>query len=198
MMYVMEPNEQEMLQEMNRLFQQGIDMGCPDAYLYLAYSYQKGGAKQSDRKTPELISKGVEEGSFACMSGFTQILASEEKYDEAKIWFQRALDGGYGPAADEYRMIYFKEEDLAKEVEILRQDAHLGNYMSLVQLTGLYSKGRRQPKDFEYAACFESIADEIDTPTARQKQNPLSSIHWLFGALLPPLCVMHSDGGECA
>jgi TPR repeat protein len=59
MMYVMEPNEQEMLREMNRLFQQTIDMGCPDGYLYLAYSYQEGwGVRASELKMRELMQKG--------------------------------------------------------------------------------------------------------------------------------------------
>lgn len=164
MMYVMEPNEQEMLQEMNRLFQQAIDMGCPDGYLYLAYSYQEGwGVRASDRKARELMQKGVEQGSYACMSGLAQILVSEDRVEEAKIWFQRALDGGYGPTADGYRMIFFREGNLEKEVDVMRQGARIGNYVSLLDLFMLYSNGKRQPKDIDYAQCFKKIANEIDT-----------------------------------
>jgi TPR repeat protein len=167
MMYVMEPNEQEMLQEMNRLFQQAIDMGCSDAYLHLAYSYQQGwGVEESEQKMREIIQKGVEEGSFACMSGLAQILVSEDKREEAKAWFQRALDGGYGPAVEPYRLLFFGEGDLEKEVEVQRQGARLGNHNSLMQLSYLYEDGERQPKDLEYAACFKGIADEIDTSHA--------------------------------
>jgi hypothetical protein len=96
------------------------------------------------------------------MSGFAQILVSDGKTEEAKVWFQRALDGGYGPAADPYRMIFFREGNLQKEVEVQRQGARLGNYNSLIQLSYLYEDEDRQPKDFEYAACFGAMVDEID------------------------------------
>jgi TPR repeat protein len=149
---------------MNSYFQKVIDMGCPDAYYYLAYSYERGwGVSKNKAKSRELIKKGLEEGSYVCMAGWGMILDYDKKPEEAKVWLQRALDGGYGAAADTLSGIYFSEKNLEKEIQVSRQAARLGNYKSLIRLSMLYEDGDRQPKDLEYAACFEAIVDTIDT-----------------------------------
>jgi TPR repeat protein len=156
--------EKERFDQMNSYFQKVIDMGCPDGYAHLAYSYQEGwGVPRSIAKSRELIKKGLEAGSYACMAGWGMILDYDKKPEEAKVWLQRALDGGYGAAADTLCRIYFREDDLEKEIQVLRQAARLGDYSSLIGLSMLYENGRRQPKDLEYAACFITIARTIDT-----------------------------------
>jgi TPR repeat protein len=165
--YVMERNEQEMLKLMNRYFQKAIDMGCPDAYYYVSYSYQEGwGALQNKWKSRDLMWKGVEEGSFACMAGWGMILEFDGKTEEARVWLQRSLDGGYGPAAHPLCMIYFQAGDVERQVQVLRQGARLGDKMSLAGLSVMYEGGEIQPKDLEYAACFDNITAGIDSRLA--------------------------------
>ena len=154
---------QERLERAIGYFQKAIDMGCPDAYYPLAECYDNGwGVARSEATARRLIKKGAEAGSFICMAGVGMFLDFDDKPEEAKVWLQRALDGGFGPAADTLKRIYFREGNLEKEIQVLRQGARLGNSMSLISLSRIYKEGDRQPKDLEYADCFRKLARSID------------------------------------
>ena len=164
MAYAEEPGERERLDLMLGYFQKAIDMGCPDAYHHLAECYDNGwGVARSEATARRLIKKGAEAGSFACMMAVGAILDSDGKPEEAKVWLQRALDGGFGPAADILELIYFAEGNLEKEIQVLRQGARMGNRSSLISLSNIYKDGDRQPKDQEYADCFRKLAKSINT-----------------------------------
>ncbi len=161
--YVDEPNEQEMLELSVKYFQKAVDMGCPDGYYHWSYVTEKGwGTRTSKLESKKLMEKGVEEGSYACMAGLGMIMKAERKQEEAQVWLQRSLDGGYGLAAEPLALLYFAKGDLEAEVRVLRQGARLGDRMSLARLRVLYKDETRQPKDLEYAECFSKISKEIN------------------------------------
>jgi TPR repeat protein len=163
MAWVLEPGEDERLQLMNSYFQKAIDMGCPDAYYHLAYSYQNGwGVPKDMAKVRELMKKGADADSCACMAGVGMILDHDKKPEEAKLWLQRALDGGHGAAAVHLRRIYFREKNVKKQINVLRHGAYWGDIKSLIGLYAIYSDGYDQPEDMEYANCFLKLAETID------------------------------------
>lgn len=174
-LYLETPDEQKMLKKAYTYFEKGVALGCLDGYLYLAIAAEHGwGTRKSHQDGVELLLTGADEGSCASMWGLGQLMIYEKKPEEAKVWLQRALDGGYAPAAEQLTELYRKEGNLEKEVQVLRQGARLGSEFSLLNLSALYFDGERQPKDLELADCLEKIAHTI---------NPEVS----YTELLPPM-----------
>lgn len=156
-------NQSERYERMNKFFQMAINMGCPEGYNQLAYSYRVGlGVDVSISRYESLLELGIENGSAGCMASLGAYKARIGDTEQAIKNLQQALDMGYGSAIVELYKIYQERGNVQKQLAVLRQAGKLGNRFSLFELAKIYRDGRVQPQDDAYAQCFKSIADSIN------------------------------------
>ena len=159
--------QSERYERMNKFFLTAIDMGCPEGYNQLAYSYRVGlGVDVSLSQYEELLELGIKKDSAGCMASLGAYKRSNGDMEGAKQLLQQALDAGYGTAIVELQKIYQEQGDVEGLLAALRQAGKLGNIHSLTELANIYREGRLQPKDVAYAQCFERIAKSINPGVA--------------------------------
>jgi len=152
---------------MNELYQKAIDLGCPEGYYFLSYSYAEGyGVDRDVAMSDALIKKGVAEGSVICLSEYGIMQYNEGKREEGLALMEEALARGFFPAAWElgskYKVHYYDYEAM---IRVYRKGASLGSRDCLYALYTIYVLGERsggQPIDREYAECFRTLFRQLN------------------------------------
>jgi len=152
---------------MNELYQKAIDLGCPEGYYFLSYSYAEGyGVDRDVAMSDALIKKGVAVGSVICLSEYGIMLYNEGKREEGLTLMEQALDRGFFPAALELGVNYkVHYQDYEAMIRVYRKGASLGSRDCLYCLFATYVYGEKyagQPIDREYAECFRTLFRQIN------------------------------------
>jgi TPR repeat protein len=168
--------EKDRFKFMITMYELSAEMGCPDAYVFLAEGYDKGwGVKRNPKKARELRKKAADLGSPKGLEFYGievsadprapgMVFTSDPKLRaEGRQYLERSMQLGNGDAGAVLFYLYKKEENIELMIKSLRQGAKFGSKASLYQLQRIYFKGQYgQYQDKEYAACFKRLEEAID------------------------------------
>lgn len=164
---------------------QAAAAGCPEAKykLYSWGEYQAENSKQNiftqnasrqnatTQKIYEQLHLGFDkflleaanEGALVAMFELGRKFIQQGEREKAAAWLQRALDLGYGSAAEPLSRMQFEQKNMREGIGLLRQGARLGSIACLHRLAWIYSRGQyNQMRDPEYAQCFTKIITSIN------------------------------------
>ena len=161
-------------------YTQAAAAGCPEAKykLYSWGEYQAENSKKSiftQNATAQNISgqlhlgfdkfllEAANEGALVAMFELGRKFIQQGEQEKAAAWLQRALDLGYGSAAEPLSRMQFDQKNMREGIGLLRQGAKLGSIACLHRLAWIYSRGQyNQMRDPEYAQCFTKIITGIN------------------------------------
>lgn len=101
--------EEEFL-EVEALLQKGAQDKIRSAYVYLGKLYEKKGSFQNLEKAEEAYRQGAQMGHLPSVAGLGQLLASQNRVEEALPWLEIGLENGNAASALKYGDIYRKGE----------------------------------------------------------------------------------------
>ncbi len=162
-------------------YTRAANAGCPEAmhklYLWVAHHPNHSpkqnlplqnasleGSKESWKESSnKLLQQAANAGSMEAMYELGREYLNNGNVEKGTAWLQRALDLGYGDAAEPLSRLWFEQKEMRKAIGALREGARLGSIRSLHRLSWIYSRGQyNQMRDAEYAKCFSAIIDSIN------------------------------------
>ncbi len=165
------------------------ELGCPDAYAFLAEYHSKGiGVKKDPEKALELAKQAADADSPKGMEVYGRLLAEVKKdVDSGRIWLKRAIETGNGDAGLSLADTYARERDIGGVLVSLRSGAAQGSRQCLQVLTAIFADGHYgQDKDAMHASCYRKLEKSIDEyatpqPIANlEKQCPMKKFFMPF------------------
>lgn len=156
---------------MMAMYAQALKMGCPDAYLAFAQSYENGwGTRKDKEKAIEMLRLGAESGSPKAMEFYGEYLIKQKKDTDLGLqWLQRSMDAGNGDAGMVLASFYlYEKKDTDGYIRALRAGAQQGSKECLMHLYMTYVQGYHgQEVNKQHAACYDKLRksiDDIDPP----------------------------------
>ncbi len=118
---------------------------------------------QSPSNPDKFLVEAANGGALVAMFELGRQLVRLGNLQEGTAWLQRALDLGYGDAADTLSRMQLEQKNMREGIRLLRQGASLGSIACLHRLSWIYSRGQyNQMRDPEYAKCFTEILKTIN------------------------------------
>ena len=118
---------------------------------------------QSLSNPDKFLVEAANGGALVAMFELGRQLVRLGNLQEGSAWLQRALDLGYGDAADTLSRMQLEQKNMREGIRLLRQGASLGSIACLHRLSWIYSRGQyKQMRDPEYAKCFTEILKTIN------------------------------------
>ncbi|MDR3038930.1 MAG: sel1 repeat family protein [Candidatus Adiutrix sp.] len=139
--------EKDRYKFMHVMYELSAEMGCPDAYVFLAEAYDEGlGVKRDPKKAFEYLKKGVAQGSPKAMEIYAGLMGTDPRAPGLLIssdpkmrglikeMLFRSMNLGNGDAGIMLFWIYEMEKDINGMVKSLRDGARLGSKACIYEL----------------------------------------------------------------
>ena len=121
------------------------------------------GGNHGGNQAGNLLVEAANKGALVAMFELGREFIRKGETKEGAAWMLRALDLGYGDAAEPLSRMAFEQKNMREGVALLRQGASLGSIACLRRLAWIYSRGQyNQMRDPEYAQCFTKIIESIN------------------------------------
>ena len=104
--------------EIESLLQTGAQSKIRSAYVYLGKLYEKSSAFQDLTKAAEAYHQGAQMGHLPSVAGLGQLLAKQNKIEEALPWLEIGLENGNAAAALKYGDIFRKGEGVEIDLNL--------------------------------------------------------------------------------